>query len=180
MKRKSIFIKALTVFAFNTLLLSGSVHAQLALAQRMDLGLGSDRKLFTGWLLKQGFHFDTESQATTRTMALGISTVSGSTHYGETYLNNPGNIRIRIFTDTVFTVQQIQTIISHPVTTELTGFIKSLVTLGYVASSTYYNKADQTMNTLMTKGSHLFTLIQPADKSFLLVKCSNRENGAEQ
>jgi hypothetical protein len=151
-------------------LLAFQAKAQLALVQRMDVGIGSDRKQFTNWLLKQGFAFDSEAQATTRMMAQGISTVTGSTVYGETYLNAAGNIRVRLFTDTIFSIQQIQTVIQRPVASELNNFVISLSTIGFKESSRYQNRNDRTTNILMIKEDRIFTLIEPADKSYLLVK----------
>ncbi|MFM7726659.1 MAG: hypothetical protein ACKO7B_08155, partial [Flavobacteriales bacterium] len=85
----------LTIF-LSAMLLVTQTHAQMAMVQRMDLSLGSDRKLLAEWLLKQGFTFDSGSQETTRQMAMGISMVMEKTLYGETYLNNAGNIRVRM------------------------------------------------------------------------------------
>ncbi len=149
--------------------------AQMALVQRMDLGLGSDRKFFAEWLLKQGFTFDTEAQPTTRTMASGIGLVTGLTVYGETYLNNAGNIRIRLFTDTLFSVYQIQTILSHPVTEEAGNFMAALKTIGYQLNNTYDNKVDRTRNRLLQKDGKSFRVIEAMDGTYLLVKAQRKD-----
>lgn len=154
------------------MLLVTQTHAQMAMVQRMDLSLGSDRKLLAEWLLKQGFTFDSGSQETTRQMAMGISMVMEKTLYGETYLNNAGNIRVRMFTDTVFRIVQTQVQLAHPVVNEGNNFITALKTIGYSESSRYVNRRDNTRNCLLSKDNRLFTVVESDQSGYLLIKAS--------
>jgi hypothetical protein len=163
-----------TLILLVTLVLLGLTHvsAQMALVQRMDLSMGSDRKLFAGWLLKQGFAFDSGAQETTRQMAQGISSVLDKTLYGETYLNNAGNIRIRIFTDTLFRIMQVQVHLAHPVSNEGDNFITALKSTGYKEESRYANRRDRTRNCLLSKDGKLFTVVESDESGYLLIKAS--------
>jgi hypothetical protein len=167
------------LFLLLTLLSAGLLpqdgHAQMALVQRMDLGLGSDRKMFTGWLMKQGFVFDTEGQSTTRQMATGMSDAYGVRLYGETYLNQAGNIRVRLFTDTLFVVFQIQLVLARPVAEECKNFITSLQTIGYRQVSQRTDSKDKSVTYLLEKSGKMFRLVDSPWEEYLLIKATRED-----
>lgn len=172
---KNIRALFLLLTLFSAGLLPKDGRAQMALVQRMDLGLGSDRKMFTGWLMKQGFVFDTDAQSTTRQMATGMSAAYGLRLYGETYLNRAGNIRVRLFTDTLFVVFQIQLVLARPVAEECRNFITSLQTIGYQTINQSNDPKDQSTTYLLEKSGKMFRLVNSPKEEYLLIKATRED-----
>ncbi|MFM9052984.1 MAG: hypothetical protein ACKOKF_11815, partial [Bacteroidota bacterium] len=86
------------------------------------------------------------------------------------YLNTAGNIRIRLFTDTLFSIRQVQITLAKPLPGEGEKFIASLKTIGYATESNYRNTSDGTHNCLLSKNEKRFTIVDSKEKGYLLVK----------
>lgn len=159
----------LTLFILPALKVTG----QMAFIQRIDLGIDSKRDVLTDWLLKQGFTFDSDAQEMTRQMALGMGEVMGATFYGETYLNKSGNIRVRLFTDTLFITKQVLAQLSNPAKGEADNIITSLKTLGFKEASNYENSREMTHNWIFEKPGRRFVIVQPDDGTYLLIRATH-------
>lgn len=157
------------LFSFFLLALTPSTNAQSAFVTRLDLGLGSERKLLVEWLIRQGFETDTLSQPVTETMAQGISTVLGKELFGETYQNREGNIRVRLFTDQANVVQRLQVQMANPAPGEAYNLKSSFRTSGYSTGSEFTNQEDNTHSLLLEKEDRRFTLVESDDGSWLLL-----------
>lgn len=154
------------VFAFGFLATSA---AQTAFVTRLDLGLGSERKLLVEWVIRQGFETDTASQPVTEAMAQGISGVLGKELMGETYQNREGNIRLRLFTDKANVVQRLQVQMSNPAPGEAYNLKTSFRASGYAGNAEYTNEEDRTHSIFLEKSDRRFTLVESDDGSWLLL-----------
>lgn len=161
MKRLSLLLLLCT--------LSGFVSGQTAFVTRLDLGLGSERKLLVEWVIRQGFETDTASQPVTEAMAQGISGVLGKELLGETYQNREGNIRLRLFTDKANVVQRLQVQMSNPAPGEAYNLKTSFRSSGYSAGAEFTNEEDGTHSILLEKNDRRFTLVESDDGSWLLL-----------
>lgn len=150
-------------------LLAVAGQAQSAFVTRLDLGLGSERKLLVDWLIRQGFENDTLSQPTTETMAQGISSVLGRDLFGETYQNREGNIRLRLFTDKSNVIHRLQVQMASPAPGEAFNLKTSFKTSGYLTQSEFTNRDDNTRSILLEKADRRFTLVESNDGSWLLL-----------
>lgn len=148
---------------------STALRAQSAFVTRLDLGLGSERKLLVEWLIRQGFNTDTLSQPVTETMAQGISGVLGKELFGETYQNREGNIRMRLFTDKANVVQRLQVQMANPAPGEAYNLKTSFRTSGYTETSAFTNREDNTHSLVLEKTDRRFTLVESDDGSWLLI-----------